>query len=47
MRNALLAIVTFFPYACGWLIGIMVTVILWFVAAIVIGYQTGRGMHRD
>lgn len=41
----LLALALLFPYALGWCVGVTVFVVLWLAAAVVAGYQAGRGNH--
>lgn len=43
MKQAVLTLLAFLPFTIGWVAGIVVTVVLWIVAAVVVGYQTARG----
>lgn len=38
-----LTLLALIPYALGWLVGVIVRLVLWMVAAIVAGYKAGKG----
>jgi hypothetical protein len=38
-----LTVLAIVPYALGWLVGIVVRLTLWLVAAVIAGYHAGRG----
>jgi hypothetical protein len=38
-----LTVLAIVPYAVGWLVGIVVRLTLWLVAAVIAGYHAGRG----
>ena len=41
-RRLVLLVLAFVPYALGWCAGLLVTVAVWVVAAVVTGYKEGR-----
>lgn len=38
-----LTLLAFVPYAVGWIVGVVVRLTLWLIAAIVAGYKAGKG----
>lgn len=38
-----LTVLAVVPYAVGWLVGVLVRLTLWIVAAVIAGYHAGRG----
>lgn len=43
IQTAILTIVSLPPFLAGWVAGFMVRSALWFVAAVLAGYEMGRG----
>ena len=43
VADVALMLLTLTPYALGWLVGVVVRVTLWLLAAIVAGYKAGKG----
>lgn len=41
-RSLLLWLLAALGYAVGWLIGILVSIFLWFIASIIAGYRAAR-----
>ena len=42
LLDAALVALAVIPYALGWLVGVIVRLSLWIVAAVVAGYKAGR-----